>query len=176
MKNKTWLPRLIAFVLSILAIAAMFVPFIKATPEYREYLESIADQSHYETVDFTASDFIELTLYEYARVYWQGGEEILGSKVTGYVAAIIYAAPGFFGILALLSILGKKGKLLMLQSLFVGGSAYLVNRDVIDRGIMPDSHMVWGIAHYIYYPIAVLLLACGIWIFVVKHIKDEQQK
>lgn len=169
MKSRVVIPRVIALIVALAAIAGLFLPYVRATEEYSEYLNSISDQKALEPTDLTATDIIELSLFEYAKTYYQGAEEIFHDKAEGIFYAVMFVTPGIFGFFALLCALRRKGIPMMLQALLVGGSIWLINWDVVDRGIMPDYRLVWGITHSMYYPIAVVLFICGAWIFCAKH-------
>lgn len=160
----------------MVAIAGLFLPYIGSTPEYADYLNSVSNQKPFDTADITAASSVDLSLYEYAKTYWQGSDEIFGSKAGGVFYAILFASPGIFGFFALLCALRKKGIPLILQSLIIGGLSYLINWDVVDRGIMPYDGRVWGISHSLYYPVAGMLLICGVWIFIAKHKMKKMKK
>lgn len=168
MKNRILLPCIVAAITAMISIAGLFLPYIGSTPEYADYLNSVSNQKPFDTADITAATSVDLSLYEYAKTYWQGSDEIFGSKAEGIFYTIIFVSPGIFGFFALLCALRKKGIPLILQSLIIGGSSYLISWDVVDRGIMPNYGRVWGISHVLYYPVAGILLICGVWIFIVK--------
>lgn len=168
MKNRTLLPCIVATIAAMISIAGLFLPYIGSTPEYADYLNSVSNQKPFDTADITAATSVDLSLYEYAKTYWQGSDEIFGNKAVGVFYTIIFVSPGIFGFFALLCALRKKGIPLILQSLIIGGSSYLISWDVVDRGIMPNYGRVWGISHVLYYPVAGILLICGVWIFIVK--------
>ena len=164
MKNRILLPCIVAAITAMISIAGLFLPYIGSTPEYADYLNSVSNQKPFDTADTS----VDLSLYEYAKTYWQGSDEIFGNKAVGVFYTIIFVSPGIFGFFALLCALRKKGIPLILQSLIIGGSSYLISWDVVDRGIMPNYGRVWGISHVLYYPVAGILLICGVWIFIVK--------
>ena len=176
MKNRALLPCIIAAIVAMVAIAGLFLPYIGSTPEYADYLNSVSNQKPFDTADITAASSVDLSLYEYAKTYWQGSDEIFGSKAGGVFYAILFASPGIFGFFALLCALRKKGIPLILQSLIIGGLSYLINWDVVDRGIMTYDGRVWGISHSLYYPVAGMLLICGVWIFIAKHKMKKMKK
>lgn len=176
MKNHILLPCVIAIIVAIVSIVGLFLPYIGSTPEYTEYLKTVPNQKPFEWADITTADSVDLSLYEYAKTYYQGGEEFFGNKAEGIFYAVLFASPGIFGFFALLCALRKKGFPLFLQSLFIGGLSYLINWDVVDRRIMPQEGRVWGISHDLYYPISIILLICGIWIFIVKHKMKKVEK
>ena len=168
MKNRILLPCIVAAITAMISIAGLFLPYIGSTPEYADYLNSVSNQRPFDTADITAATSVDLSLYEYAKTYWQGSDEIFGNKAVGVFYTIIFVSPGIFGFFALLCALRKKGIPLILQSLIIGGSSYLISWDVVDRGIMPNYGRVWGISHVLYYPVAGILLICGVWIFIAK--------
>ena len=168
MKNRILLPCIVAAITAMISIAGLFLPYIGSTPEYADYLNSVSNQKPFDTADITAATSVDISLYEYAKTYWQGSDEIFGNKAVGVFYTIIFVSPGIFGFFALLCALRKKGIPLILQSLIIGGSSYLISWDVVDRGIMPNYGRVWGISHVLYYPVAGILLICGVWIFIVK--------
>lgn len=168
MKNRILLPCIVAAITAMISIAGLFLPYIGSTPEYADYLNSVSNQKPFDTADITAATSVDLSLYEYAKTYWQGSDEIFGNKAVGVFYTIIFVSPGIFGFFALLCALRKKGIPIILQSLIIGGSSYLISWDVVDRGIMPNYGRVWGISHVLYYPVAGILLICGVWIFIVK--------
>ena len=168
MKNRILLPCIVAAITAMISIAGLFLPYIGSTPKYADYLNSVSNQKPFDTADITAATSVDLSLYEYAKTYWQGSDEIFGNKAVGVFYTIIFVSPGIFGFFALLCALRNKGIPLILHSLSIGGSSFLINWDLVDRGIMPYDGRVWGIAHSLYYPVAGILLICGVWIFIAK--------
>lgn len=168
MTKKLLIPRTIAIVVAIMAIISFFLPFISATKEYSEYLDLRADEKVYSSSDLKVGDMKNLSLFNYAKVYLQAGKEIYRDQSAGTFYAILIGAVAVFAILILLFALGKKPVPMIIFSLLMGIDFFLINWDFTDRRIMPDSNRVWGIAHYAYYPIAIILLICGIWMLVEK--------
>ncbi|MBE5769203.1 MAG: hypothetical protein E7333_06420 [Clostridiales bacterium] len=167
-KNCVTLPRILAFLMALVAVAAFFLPYISATEEYSEYIAAHADEKIYSSVDVTVGDLEEMSLFTYAKVYIQGGEEIFRSAAGGYFTGGIYAAVGVFALLTALAALGKKPILTFFMNAIMGIAFYMVNWDVIDRNIMPDSNRVWGLSYHLYYPIIAIIAIVAIWMFVAK--------
>ena len=162
------LPRLIAMVALFAAIAAFFLPFISATPEYREYASAYADEKPFAGVNITVSEIMDMSLFKYAKVYYQGGEAIFRSSDEGiFYGVLIGLIPGF-ALLTLLAVWRRKPVMTLVFDLLMGGTFYLVNWDFVDRGIMPSSGRVWAIAHHLYYPLAAVIAVCAIWMFVAR--------
>ena len=133
MKNRILLPCIVAAIAAMISIAGLFLPYIGSTPEYADYLNSVSNQKPFDTADITAATSVDLSLYEYAKTYWQGSDEIFGSKAEGIFYVILFVSPGIFGFFALLCALRKKGIPLILQSLIIGGLFFLINWDSFEE-------------------------------------------
>lgn len=170
MKNRTLLPRWIAAILSLIAIVGMFLPYIDFTDDYTEYLESLGAKQMFEAVDYTAHDLADgLSLYDYCVIYGKGWDEVFHSKDSGIFYTVVFAMPGALAALTLLCALRNRPTLMGLFSMMMGGMQYLINWDVVDRGIMPSYNAVWGVVHVYFYPCAAALFLCALWLFVAKH-------
>ena len=172
MNNKLTLPRLIAMVATLAAIVAFFLPYISATDDYRFYMADQAEDKPIENVDITVKEVMDMSLFKYARVYFQGGEAIFGSSGAGTFYGVLITLIAGFALLALLSAWRGRPILTLICGILMGGAFYLVNWDFVDRGIMPDGNRVWAIVYYLYYPLAAIIAICAIWMFFVK----RQQK
>ena len=169
MRKPYTLPRIISALVSLVAILGLFLPYLSSTEEYGKYLEGRGEDKVYESADLTAAEMKELSWFEYSKVYYQSRDEMYsGESYIGIFYAVLFAAPGILGVLTLLCAMGKKATLMGLLSILMGISLRLINWDVVDRGIMPSSGMVWGISHVLYYPCAVVLFVCAIWLFIAK--------
>ena len=173
-KIKLLIPFIIALIVSLIAIVSFFLPYISSAEEYREYLESQGDKHASDSVDMTYRDMKDISLFEYAKTYFQGGKEILHDETAGIFYGVLMSSVGVFSILVLLAVLRKKPILTFILSALVGGVCYLVNWDCIDRGIMPSSNYFWGISYYMLYACIAVIAFCAIWMFVAKRkIKKE---
>ena len=168
MNKKLSLLRLIAMIAALCAIVAFFLPYISATEDYRTYMASRADEKPFDGVDITVADMMDMSLFEYARVYYQGGETFFRSSGSGVFYGVLISAIAGFALLTLLAAWRKRPFLTLICDLLMGGSFYLVNWDFVDRRIMPDSDRFWGIAYHLYYPLAVVIAICAVWMLVVK--------
>ena len=167
-KNYITLPRIIAVLAALVAVASFFLPYISATEEYSEYIAAHADEKIYSSVDVTVGDLENMSLFTYAKVYMQGGEEIFRSAAGGYFTGGIYAAVGVFAVLTALAALGKKPILTFFMNAIMGIAFYMVNWDITDRNIMPDSNRLWGLSYHLYYPLVAVIAIAAIWMFVAK--------
>lgn len=174
--KKISLPRLIIIVAAICAIIAFFLPYISATDEYRSYINSRSDEKPFDTVNITVGEMADMSLFTYAKTYFQGGEELLRSKDSGIFYGILMSSVAGFAVLIILAALGEKPILTLILDILMAGSFYLINWDFVDRRIMPDSNRVWAISYYLYYPLAAIIAVCAIWMFVVKHKAKKEAK
>ena len=166
MNNK--LPRIIAMVVALIAIVGFFLPFISATQDYREYMADQADDKPFDGVDITVGEIMNMSLFKYARVYFQGGEAFFGSGGMGTVYGVLMCLIPGLALLVLLAAWRGKPVLTLILDLLMGGAFYIVNWDFVDRGIMPSGDRVWAIAHHLYYPLAAIIAACAVWMFIVR--------
>lgn len=176
MKNRLLLPHVIGMIISLVAIAGLFLPYIASTEAYGEYLKTLGPMKIYDTIDLTAQDTKELSLLEYSKTYYQGRQEIFRDDAEGIFYAVLFAAPGLLGLLTLICALRKRAIPMGILALLMGGVIYLINWDVVDRGIMPSADRVWGISHSLYYLCAAILFFCSIWLFIAKRkLKKEKR-
>lgn len=168
MNNKLSLPRRIVMIAALIAIITFFLPYISATEEYRGYMATRAGEKPFDGVEITVGDMMDMSLFEYARTYYQGGEAIFHSSGSGMFYGVLISAIAGFALLTLLAAWRKRPILTLICDLLMGGAFYLVNWDFVDRGIMPDSDRLWAIAYHLYYPLAAVIAVCAIWMFVVK--------
>jgi len=170
--NKLTLPRLIAMFAALAAIIAFFLPYISATDDYRSCMADQAEDKPFENVDITVKEVMEMSLFKYARVYFQGGEAIFGSSGAGTFYGVLITLIAGFALLALPAAWRGRPVPTLICGLLMGGAFYLVNWDFVDRGIMPDGNRVWAIACHLCYPLAAIIAICAVWMFVIK----RQQK
>lgn len=168
MNNKLSLPRLIAMITAVVAIISFFLPYISASNDYRNYMATRADEKPFEGTDITVADMMDMSLFEYAKTYYQGGDAIFRSSGSGVFYGVLISSIAGFALLVLLAAWRKRPILTLLCDLLMGGAFYLVNWDFVDRGIMPDSNRVWAIAYHLYYPLVAIIAVCAVWMFVVK--------
>lgn len=168
MNDRLFPPRLIAMIAALCAIVAFFLPYISATEDYRSYMAERADEKPFDGVDITVADMMDMSLFEYARTYFQGGEVFFRSSESGTFYGVLITLIGAFALLTLLAAWQRRPVLTLICDLLMAGAFCLVNWDFVDRGIMPDRDRVWAIAHHIYYPLAAVIAVCAVWMFIIK--------
>ena len=168
MKKMSTLPRILILLVALVAIAGFFLPYISMNDAYVEYLESFGEENVAEGVDMKVSDMKNLSLWEYSRLYYLAGEEILGDADTARDNAIGFAMPCAISLLVLVFALFGLATPIILLSPVMAASLYTVNIYIVQIGVMPSDDAVWGISHLLYYVCAALLFALDIWLFAAK--------
>lgn len=168
MKDKTSLPRILAILLSMLSIVGIFLPYIGTTTKEAEWLMTNPDRKVHEKSDMTAKDLIDITLYEYAKVHYQIGDDLFKTEYSGLFYTIFFSLPAIIGLIALIAALRKHTIFYTIQGILLAGSLRLINFDIVDRRIMPNDGMVWSIAHWYHYVVAAGMVVTGIWLLISK--------
>ena len=168
--------RIIVILAAIAVIAVFFLPYVSSTQEEKQFIEIQKNIKPLESVDMSLADFKDVSLFEFAKVYYGGGEELFGDATFGFVYTAIFCSVVFFAVLVLLSALINKPILAIIFSVLAGGMTYLINWDIRDRGGSPQDGMKWGIGYYLLYAIVVIMFICSIWMFVDKRKEKKRQK
>ena len=100
-KNPLLVPFLIALVGVILTVSTLFMPFATATPEYREYLLTSPDDYYAEEIGMTRSDAVNISLFEFGRMY-AAAYRLGFSETIALACLIIISAFAGFVLLTLL--------------------------------------------------------------------------
>lgn len=166
-KKALFLPGLILLLAALLHAGLFFVPYVSAAEEYRDTIDAMGDQTFTSDSDLTYADMKDISLFEYARFSVMYGETF-GSEEYKWIYGILYSSAGVIAVLMILTALAKKPILTVLLDLLGIGVIRIVNWDLVDRGIINENRMVWGIAHYLYYLVLLLIAAAAVWLLVVK--------
>jgi hypothetical protein len=175
-KNRVLVPQIIALIIVLITVAAFFLPYISSTGEYAKYLEYNANEKVIDTADMTVGDMKNLSMFDYAKVYFQAGEELWHNDYAGIFYTVFIGLIGFFALLTFISALGRKPILILIFTALMVFLFYELNWDFTDRGIMPYSDRLWGLSYYVYYPCSILLALSAVWMFVAKHKMKKEMK
>lgn len=172
--NRIAVPRVIAIIAALACVAGMFLPFVSTTGDYRSYILSGALDDEAEGYGLSASQLADLSLVNYGRLFIGEGRHERDSAGYIFSGALMFAV-GVFALITLFFALGKKAVPTLIFDLLMGFSFWMVNKDIELRRVM-DSSREWGIAHWIYYPLAVIIAACAVWLFVLKRRQKREMK
>ncbi len=176
MENKLIVPKRIALFAAIVAIIAFFLPLVSQTEGSREYYMSRSDEKALESLNITFGDMLDISMFEYVRVYFSAEEaELHMSQGAGTFYGCLISSIALLALLIILCAMKSKPVLTLVFDAALAGIFASIVWDFGDRGIAPSSSLEWGIAYNLYYPIAVIIAVCAVWMFIVKR-KIKKQK
>lgn len=177
LKNQIRIPFLVTLIAALLAVVMFFLPYITMTGMNRERIENSGEVYLYDSGMLRAKDMAGLSLFKYAKIYFQYGTDIMGSSTSANFYGILMSVVGGLILFALLAVLGKKPILIIILDILLCGTCYIVYWDFVDRGIMPREGSAWGVAYYGLYICTAIIAVGAIWMLVVKKkIKREAKK
>lgn len=172
-KDKNFLyPFLVMLIGSIMLAATLFVPFASATEDYKEYLEEYSDLMYTEELNMTNGEAINISLFEFARIYSVAAEMEI-SKSISIACVVMIAVFGVFALLTLLFSVLKKPIPAIIFNLLTFAVFRITKWDFNARGVIPSPRYDWGIAEYFCYIGVGVLVVGAAALFVVK-IKDKK--
>ena len=171
-KNPLLIPFLIALVGVILTVSTLFLPFATATPEYREYLLASPDDYYAEEIGMTKRDAVNISLFEFWRMY--AAAYRLGlSETIALVCLIIISVFAGFVLLTLLFVVLKKATPAIIFDILSFAVLRLIRWDFSDRGVLPDSMHDWGIASLIAY-VGMIIVIVGALLLLIAKVKAKR--
>ena len=174
-EKRLFIPFFIALTGSLLLIAALFVPFASATEDYKEYLQEHPDGMYAEEIEMTNKEAINLSLFEFGRIYAKTAELGMSKEISITCLVII----SVFAVLVILttafSVL-KKPIAAIIFSLLSLGVFRVIMWDFDDRGVILNSRYDWGMAHYFCYIGAAAVFIGGVYLLITKSKLKKERK
>lgn len=165
--GSTLIPAVVAIVAAAALVAAFFLPFGSANDEYRQTLASVPDEWVDEAVGITASDAMDMSLFEYAKVYGNYSAQVPGAGWEIIVGIII--AVGVLSALTLLFAVARKATPTAVFAILAFGVAQLLIESFAESGIVPSSAYDVGVAQVVYAVASFTAIAAAIWLFIAKY-------
>lgn len=172
--RKVLYPFLAMLIGSLMLVATLFMPFASATEDYKERLEQYADGMYVVELDMTNEEAINISLYEFARMY-SVTAKMEALKSVSIACIVIIAAFGVFALLTVLFSTFKKSIPAIIFNLFALAAFEITKWDFEIRGVIPNSRYDWGIAQYICY-IGIIVVMVGAVALLVEKIKEKKQR
>ncbi len=162
-------PRAMIVILSLVVIAAFFLPYFMTEGDRKVTAEEVGEERLLSDVNITGNELSKPSLFMYAKMYFTGKQYLYQSEDVSIVQGIMVCLIPFFAILLL--IFGLTGVPIpsLIFSMFLAGSAYLLQKDFEFRGLIPNPEFKLGIAFYMIYACAVLIFFFSICDIVAKH-------
>lgn len=167
-KNKLFIPYVITLIGTIMMFLLLVLPFTTATDEYAERLDRFVDTEVYKGLSLTCADVKNVNLVDYARIYVAVGENLWKNEYAGWIYAGLIAAIGLFSLIAVIKAIRKKPIGIIISTIFTMITVAIFNWDLSARHVVQNENYVWGVAHYCYYIIPVIIIVGSIWLFIKK--------
>lgn len=175
-KKKMFLVVALSVILiSLLVVVAFFLPYASAKADYRKILENFPQQIYMQEIGMTNADAMDISLLEFARVYGAFAESSGQIGAVGTIVVVMISLVGLFSLLTLIFAALRKPIVILIFNCLTFGTVYLLSWDFQDRGALPNNSYDFGMAYYIYYIGAALILAGAICMLVMK-IQEKKQK
>ena len=116
----------------------------------------------------TCADVKNVNLVDYARIYVAVGENLWKNEYAGWIYAGLIAAIGLFSLIAVIKAIRKKPIGIIISTIFTMITVAIFNWDLSARHVVQNENYVWGVAHYCYYIIPVIIIVGSIWLFIKK--------
>lgn len=176
MRKKATLPSVIAFVVALVGILSFFIPYASLQDEeHRDSLNEFGEMEVVDDVDMTLGDMVDPSLFTLTKIYVQGVDSIWNGDEAAYIVGGIYGAIGVFAVLAALFALARRPILMLLSDLIMFGAFWFGKIFAEESGVMASyiAPRDWSMGYYLYYPVAVILVICAIWMLVAKRMDKK---
>ena len=172
---KLLFPLLVTVLGSILLITTVFLPFASATDNHKEYLEKYSDTLYVEEFDMTKEDAIDISLFEFLRMYSILAEKGIHKSISIACVVIISIFAGF-SLLTLIFSVFKKAIPTLIFSLLSYAAFYIIKWDFKDRGVIPSNDYNWGVAEIVCYVGVIVAIIGAIALLIMKIINKKTSK
>lgn len=157
---------------ALLLISAFFLPFGTANEDYTVFLLHSPDAMYVETINMKFSDAINISLLEFAKIYFAAfdTQQIMGIAISAFVIILIFA---FFTVMTALFVVLNKPIATIIFTFLSFAAFSLIKWDFTARGILPGSNYDWGIASPICY-FGIITLFIGSVLSLICKIKKHR--
>lgn len=168
------LPFCVTLVVTVIVVAAFFLPLATANTEYAKYLKNHMQTLNEMGAEITTEDTINISMFDFVKMY----QTVYGTidKATATVVVAIIGITGILSLMTLLFAILKKPIAVIVCNALTLGAYHLMIWDFKDRKVMPNNHYDWGIAFYLYYIGIVAIFAGAVWLLIAKIKKRRQKK
>lgn len=160
-------PVLITIIGAVLMLLMLILPYASANKDHKERLMKYKDKMYVEEIGMTNADVVDISLFEFGRIYAEAANQGLHKEVS-IVCVVVISFFAVFSVFTLLMSLIKKPIGIILFDLMTMGVFKLICFDFEDRGVLPSSTYNRGIVFYLVYVIGLIILAGAIWLFIEK--------
>ena len=166
-KKRLLIPFFIVLAGSLLLIATLFVSFASATEDYKGYLQEHPDGMYTEELEMTNKEAVNLSLFEFGRIYAKTAELGMSKEVSITCLVIISVFAVLVILTAIFSVL-KKPIAIIVFNLLSLGVFRVIMWDFDDRGVVPNNNYDWGVAYYFCYIGAAVVFIGAVYLLIIK--------
>lgn len=157
----------LCIVSAVALVAAFFLPYLSATPEYRESLDALGELASFED---GVSGYADVSLFDYVRVYGAVGEADAGAISTASSMIVaVYAIPVVLAVLILLFSLLRKPTAMLVFGVPMFAYTFWISSLYGQWGSAGTGVYDLGVAHWVYLVAGAAVIVFAIWLFVLKH-------
>ena len=166
--------KVLIFVMCIIGIISLFLPYESSKGEYREYLKKNPDAINMPEVGFTNKDVVDISLVENFKLhnfiinnYYE--DNLYDDALFNIVPTIAIVVT--IVLISLFVLLDKKVPIIIFDVLLVI-SLIILNYNITSKGIIPTDNYTYGLTYYLYFAIASVILVSTIYMIIV----DKKKK
>lgn len=154
--------------------ATIFMPYVTATKDYKSRVAPYENVVIYGEVNMTYGDLMNVSLFDFARIYYEHGDEMWSDPSFRMVYVGFVVVLGALALVSALFAFFRKPIAVMVINLLSMGVFMLQRWDYMDRGVVPSDNYNWGIGYYIYYLIWIIVFVIAVILLVAK-IKEKRE-
>ncbi len=165
--RKIFIVRLITFFSIFLMLIGLFLPYVSATTEHKEFLNFVGNTVIDNMTGFTGKELINLNLFELIKLHANDTSYDGSGLIVGLIAAIIVLT-----ILSAMLLILKKDVLSLISTALNLLLIFLINFDFTDRGFVGYKYD-WGVSHFFFLFFATIIIVSIVALLIYKKIKKQ---
>ena len=165
MKKKLKPAQIFLIVCVAVLLGSLFLPYLKATEEYGEYLEFLSEiQEDDQEEGIDPEWMISMSM---AKFFWLFHVSIAEGVYEDIFMPLTVALIAIFSLLMLLFVFKNEPAGVLACNLWLLGAFALENWMYTDYNVYPERYL-WSVAYYVYYVVIAAVLIGGIWMLTDK--------
>ena len=150
-RQKTQLPMIVALICAGLLIGSIFLPYVTAAEDYREWMEATGQKT-------------TLSLFDFASMFLEEGEMAF---------PVILAILGGLTAIAVLLAIFRKPIGMMIFDMLAAGLVTVIHLIFASEGNLAGGYFNWAVGNTLMFAACALFLVCAVWMLVCKRIAGK---
>lgn len=158
---------LVLIIISIIMVASFIMPYLSAKGDYKKYLKDYATEMNTEEIEMTNADAVNVSLYEFFRIYqygWSHGQQ----KEVSALYTIMIGIVVVLSILILISALCRKPIAVIIFDIFQILVFRILASEFKILGLVKNGRYVFGVGYYIYYLSFIVAIVLAVVLLIIK--------